>query len=164
MWLRSSVMWVGMYWHFAATCYLCREVRRVCLYAGLTVTWRVRNAAKPCRSGDGIILCMCTEGAVTSPALLDVPTYIAVSIYETTDVTSHGTCSVLHHILTHSQCTVLNLWPKAWIRWVVMFLSVPQTWYLRQWSRGASNPCPPRCTIILWVKYTKACCFYTCSP
>jgi hypothetical protein len=35
---------------------------------------------KCCKHG-GIIPCMCTEGAVTSPTLLVVPTYIAVSIY-----------------------------------------------------------------------------------
>jgi hypothetical protein len=157
MWLGSSVMWAGMYQHFGGTCYLCPEVRRVCFYGGLTVTWSVRNAAKPCGSGGG------TEGAVTSPTLLDVPTSIAVSIYKTNDVTSHGTCSVPCHIQTHSQCTMLKSSPKTRIPWVVTFLSVPQTWYLRNWSWGGSNPWPPRYTIILWVKYTNACCFYTCS-
>jgi hypothetical protein len=140
MWLRSSVMWVGMYRHFGATCYLCPEVIRVCLYAGLTVTWRVRNALKPCWSGGGIILCMCAEGAVTSPTLLDVPTHIAVSIYETTDVTSHDTCSVSRFF----QSLKLGTFDTE--------------------SQGASNPCPPRYAIILWVKYTNACCFYTCNP
>jgi hypothetical protein len=152
MWLRSSVMWVGMYRHFGGTCLLCPEVRRVCLYAGLTVTWSVGNTAELCGSGGGIILCTCTEGAVTSATLLDVTAHVAVSIYQTVDVTFHGTCSLSHHVPTHSQCTMLKSWPKTRIPWVVMFLSVPQTWYLRHWSPGASKLWPSRYTIILWVK------------
>jgi len=108
MWLRSSVMWVGMYRHFGGTCYLCPEVRRVCLYAGLTVTWSVGNTAELCGSGGGIILCTCTEDAVTAPTLIHVSAYLAVSIYKTIGITSHGTCSVSCHIPTHSQCTVLK--------------------------------------------------------